>query len=99
MSMIVLDTMGAESHYNVNGVLYDTVLGDKLSRDEMSRQNLDLIFNNRIYDPGCIYNFNKIADTLLKGWQGGSDKVVSLLESNRKAVQTAIDDMVEILSE
>ena len=97
MSKVVVDTMGAESHYSLNPVLYGSVLGDKLSRDEMSQKNLDIIFDRRFYDPGCTYNFANIASIMMKSWTEGAENVVSVIEANRPAVQEAIDKMVETL--
>lgn len=61
ISAKVLDTLSADSYYNMNNVFYDMVLGSKLSRDDNSAENLDIIFDNVIYDPGCIFDFGNIA--------------------------------------
>ena len=40
---------------------YDVVLGDKLSRDENSKEMLDIIYGNIIYDPGLyLFGWGKI---------------------------------------
>ena len=95
MSETVLDIMGAESYYSVNDVLYDTILGDKLSRDQESRDNLVIIFDNRLYDPGCIYDFGGIANSFMSGWKKGSGKIASMLESNQKKAEKAIEKLME----
>lgn len=99
MSAVVLDTMAAESYYSVNDALYEKILGGKIVRDETSRQNLDIILDNRVYDPGCVYNFGSITNTMMGGWQEGSDQVVSIIAANEKKVNKAIENFVDVLTE
>ncbi len=99
MSAIVLDTLAAEGHYNVNPALYDTVLGEKLARDEASKANLDLIFDNRVYDPGCVFNFGDITLTMMNSFTKGSGQVASLIAGQTKAVEKSIEKFLEGLLE
>ena len=96
-SAAVLDTMAAEAHYNVNPVLYDMVLGDKISRDEYSTENLDIIFNSVVYDPGCIYNFGGFASKYLKMYGDGSDAVASTIASYEEPVKLAIEAYMDAI--
>lgn len=99
MSVVILDTMAAESYYSVNGILYDTILGQKLARDAVSRENLSIIFNNRFYDPGCIYNFGSIASDWMANVGKGPEQVVSLIEKNRSKIEKAIEKFMTALAE
>lgn len=99
MSAVVLDTMAAESYYSVNEALYEKILGGKIVRDETSRKNLDIILDNRVYDPGCVYNFGSITNTMMDGWKKGSDQVVSLVAGNEEKVNKAIEEFVSVLQE
>ena len=99
MSVKVLDLMGAESFYSVNDVLYDTILGAKLLRDEESRDNLRIIFDNRLYDPGCIFDFGGLANSFMTGWKNGSEKIASMLKTNQKMAQKAIDKLMDKLAD
>ncbi|MGN1409400.1 MAG: hypothetical protein ACI4XJ_04405 [Eubacteriales bacterium] len=96
MSAVVLDTMAAESYYSVNEALYEKILGGKIVRDETSRKNLDIILDNRVYDPGCVYNFGNITNIMME-WQRGSDQVASVIASTKKAINKSIDKFVETL--
>lgn len=98
MTVTVLDTLAAESYYSVNEALYDKILGGKIVRDETSRKNLDIILDNRVYDPGCVYNFGDITGTMMSGYTKGSSQVASLIASNKDKVNKAIDEFVEVLS-
>lgn len=99
MSVVILDTMAAESYYSVNSVLYDTILGQKLARDEVSRENLEIIFANRFYDPGCVYNFGSIASDWMANVGKGPEQVASLLEKNQPKIEKAIEKFMTALTE
>lgn len=99
ISVVILDTMAAESYYSVNGILYDTILGQKLARDAVSRENLSIIFNNRFYDPGCIYNFGSIASDWMANVGKGADQVVSLIKKNQPKIEKAIETFMTALEE
>ncbi|MBR5446609.1 MAG: extracellular solute-binding protein [Clostridia bacterium] len=93
-SVDVLEALACESYYSVIGPLYDTVLGDKLVRDTRSTEMLDLIFNNRVYDLGLIWDFGGITATLLSN---KSTDVVSMLAAEENKMQRAIDDVMEAI--
>jgi len=99
MSVAVLDTMAAESYYSVNEALYEKILGGKIVRDETSRKNLDIILENRVYDPGCVYNFANITYTMMDGWKKGSDQVASIIAGTTEKVNKAIEEFVAVLQE
>lgn len=96
VSAQVLDTLSAESYYNLNSVLYDMVLGTKYTRDDSSSQNLDIIMNNVVYDPGCIYGFGGMAaafNNVLK-----PDTITSTIAGFKDKVQADIDKYIETIS-
>lgn len=92
----VLDTLAAESYLSVNSAFYDVVLGTKLTRDDNSTENLDIILKNRIYDPGCIFGFGSMIDKFLS--PGDPTTVASTVESYKTAVQTDIEKLVGLLT-
>ena len=92
----VLSLMACESYYNVNPALYETVLGEKLIRDEDSAEMLDITFNSAMYDTGLIWNFGNITTTLLANT---SADIASLLAEVTPQVETAIDKLNELLAE
>lgn len=55
---MISDTIELLSYYSDEKVIptyYDIILGTKLSRDEDSREMLDIIFNNIVFDAGMNY--------------------------------------------
>ena len=64
MAGAVVEAMSAEGHYGMREAYYENNLGSKVARDAQSTEMLDLIFSNRIYDAGEIYNLGSISDSL-----------------------------------
>jgi len=62
---LVTDLLAAESHEKVMPVLYDVVLDSKLSRDDITSKMLDIVFENRTYDPGLIWDIGGIRTTIV----------------------------------
>ena len=52
----LLEALACESKKVLIPAYYDVVLQGKISRDEESTEMLDVIFNNRVYDTGFIFN-------------------------------------------
>lgn len=94
----VLDTLSAESHYNVNPMLYDLILGAKVTRDDQSTENLDIIFSSHVYDPGEIFGFGKLANDMMSSWKNMETKVVSTIEKKKKAVEISIEKLLEAIN-
>ena len=57
MSAIVMQAMACRGENSLVAVFYDTVLKGNSARDPESCEMLDLIFNNRCFDLGSIYQF------------------------------------------
>ncbi len=78
---------------------YDHTLKDKRFEDDESVEMLDLIFRNRTYDMGAVYNFGGslpfYTGILLSGLSGGSNTHVSTLESVQPAWEAAIQSFIE----
>ena len=93
-SAVVLSTLACESHYSVISKLYETVLGEKLIRDEESGRMLDHAFAGIVFDAGVIWDFGSILETLLAN---KSTDVSSMLASVSDAVDGAIGKLNETL--
>ena len=94
-SAVVLSLLSCESHYTVMDTLYSFVLGDKLLRDESSRNALEVAFAGAVCDPGLLWDFGGIQTTLLK--KNDTD-VASMLASVTPTVNKAIEDLNEQLA-
>ena len=80
---------------------YDTALNDRYIRDQDSSEMLDIIFGNRIYDLGAVFNFNGGVEyegtlyfyTDLMGDK--NDDILSWYNTRRDSYQAGIDALVE----
>jgi len=61
---IVLENMGWESHFILTPVFYDLFMSEKLSRDEESKEMLDIIFSTKYYDLDDYINLSGIRDIM-----------------------------------
>jgi len=62
---ILWEALSYESYKSVLPVFYDTVLDNKIVRDEQTKEMLDLLFNNIAYDIGQVYNVVELPDQLM----------------------------------
>lgn len=90
----IIEAMSAEGYYTLKEAYYDTVLKTKGARDEESAEMLDLIFSNRIYDIGYMYNWgslvNSINDLEIDG--NISSTVASVLTAAKTEMEKTIED-------
>ena len=83
--------MAAESHYTVLPEYYEINLKGKVVRDPESRDMLDLIFSNRIYDLGQIYDPGGVANTLIYMTMDYDRDVASKWAKSQKLVALALE--------
>jgi len=62
---VILESMAAESLYTLQPAYYDMNLYGKFTRDEESRDMLDIIFSATMYDIGEVFNFGNFAETII----------------------------------
>lgn len=92
---ILTEALSAESYYTVNPAYYETTLKGKATRDEDSLEMVDLIFSNRIYDLGDIYDIGEWPNYVLSYVITFADKgVVSEYEKYQTKIATGIDKFV-----
>ncbi len=92
---LILEAMAAGSHYELIPAYIEASLKTKHSRDAESADMLDIIINNRIFDPMLIYNFGDFASTFMQFGAKNNTAVASSIESNRDKVEAAIAKLAE----
>ena len=97
LSMVgmVLEALAAESHYTLIPEYIETSLKTKNSRDAESADMLDIIINNRVFDPMHIYNFGGFSSDYLSLGDTADKNIASWLKSKQKLVQKTIDRTVQ----
>jgi hypothetical protein len=89
---LVFEALAAESHYQVMPSFYNVVLDLKLVEDTEASQILDLVFANRVYDLGMIWNFGSIRSTIVVP---NMTAIASNLKRSEKLVQNAITTLLQ----
>ncbi len=92
---ILTEALSAESYYTVTPAYYETTLKGKATRDKDSLEMVDLIFGNRIYDLGDIYDIGEWPNYALSYVITFSNKgVVSEYEKYQTKIATGIEKFV-----
>lgn len=93
MSAIITEALSYESYYTVYPAFYDVVLMNRSTRDDESKEMLEMVFNTRSYDPGQYW----VTDSGLHGTTGlmammdsHSADVVSKLEGYKSKIEEAV---------
>ena len=90
----ILEELSAESHYTLIPAYYDTVLSQKFARDEDSVEMLDIIFETRVSDLGCLYNFGDVYNRIKTMGEKGDTGLQSFAEKIRPKVESAIAKLI-----
>ena len=91
----ILEAICAESTYTTMPAYYDITLKTKMARDDESSEMLDIIFKNRIWDVGEIYNFGDFGWQLIALSMKNDSNVASLFEKLQPKMETAIQKAVD----
>jgi hypothetical protein len=91
---VLLEALAAESKYTLMYAYYDVALKTKFSRDEESAEMLDLIFANRVFDLGELFNPANIRDLVLSATEKKSNDIASLYKKIEKLATKELDKIV-----
>ena len=93
-SSAILDMLANESRYVLHPAYYEICLNSKITRDEESSAMLDIIFSNRVYDIGDIYDFGGLGNEVIYMSMTFARDIVSRYERMEPRAITAIERMV-----
>ncbi|MDD4774529.1 MAG: hypothetical protein PHZ09_13150 [Eubacteriales bacterium] len=93
-SGFIIEAMSAESTYTLKEAYYEINLGTKITRDEESKEMLDIIFSTRVYDTGEIYNWGGVSDAVRNIMQQKRDTFASLVSQYEKSVAKNLEKFV-----
>ncbi|MBQ9415570.1 MAG: hypothetical protein IJU20_01870 [Clostridia bacterium] len=95
----ILETLNYYSYYNVYNTFYEVVVEGRGTRDQQSRDMLKIVFNNRIYDPGLIYDISGFPTIVLRYTKTGLSNFAHLygeyegkLEEDIEKINIKIDN-------
>ena len=98
-SSIILDALSAESRYVLYPAYYDICLNGKIARDEESSEMLDVIFSNRAYDIGDVYDYGGLGSEVIYMTMTFARDIVSRYEKLESRANLAIEKMVKSYEE
>ncbi len=96
---IILEALAAESQYTLIPEYIESSLKTKYARDEQSADMLDIIINNRVFDPMEIYNFGGFAGTFMNYGPNNTTDIASNVQKQSKVVSKSIDKFLKALLE
>ena len=93
----ILEALTAESRYTLLPAYYETTLQRKVSRDNESEGMLDIIFDNRVYDLGIIYDFGSYGWDVIAMTMTNNRNIVSIYERSEARANSEIQKLIENL--
>nr|MBQ4320578.1 hypothetical protein [Clostridia bacterium] len=95
------DIMNALGYYGrefVQTALIDTTITNKTLRDTDTEEMLQIIFDNRVFDLGAVYDWNKITTTLNQFISQNNTAFASKMASVESAVLSEMEKTIDSLS-
>lgn len=94
---MILEALSYESRYTLLPAYYDINLRTKFTRDEESKEMIDLILSNRLYDLGCVYRWSNIVTIFENIAAGQNTTLTTFFEKNESRILSAMDKTIEKL--
>ena len=91
---IIVEALCAESQYTLLPAYYDISLKTKFARDNESSEMLDLIFANRLYDIGHIYDWGSMTAFFYDTFHKGTNTIASYWEKNETRMNSALEKTI-----
>ena len=94
----VLTHLAAESRKTVRPAYFDHIIEGKRVQDDDTIEMFDIIFENQVMNPACIYDWGGICTTLNNAGQNRIPGIASEIASVTPAVNEAIKGTIEFYS-
>ncbi len=91
---MIIEALSAESYYTLIPEYIETSLKTKNSRDAESADMLDIIINNRVFDPVLYYNFGSFADSFQSLGKENNTDISSFLQKKQKIVEKSMEKTI-----
>lgn len=92
---LILDALAYESSMTLTPALYDVFLGEKVARDEESKQMIDLIRNSKVYDLDYIADITGLFGIIASASSSGKIDLASSYEKIRTAADEKLRNFIE----
>ena len=98
MAGLILESLAVESVETVKPAFYDVVLNGKVVRDEESKEMLDIIFANKVFDIGLTVNLASFKSMFTNLEKSGSTDIASSFASSISSAETALQKINDNLA-
>lgn len=96
---MIIDAFARKGRELVRAAFYDITLKDKASRDEESKEMLDLIFDNLVYDVAFFFNFGDIGNLANTMMSTGKTDLASTYAKYEKRIISEMNKFIDKLTE
>ena len=93
---LLLEALTYESRYTLLPAYYDINLKTKFARDDESKEMIDIILDNRLYDLGAMYGWGNMRG-LFTNLSQGKDELVTWYDKNATRIETAMQKTIDQL--
>ena len=91
---LILEALTYESRYTLLPAYYDINLKTKFARDDESKEMIDLILDNRLYDLGTIYGWGSMR-SLFSDLSQGRGELTTWYERNLTRIETQMQRTID----
>lgn len=99
MLSAALENLAAESYRTVRPAYFDSIIEGKRVQDDDTIEMFDIIFENRVMNPACIYDWGKITTIINNCGQTRDPNVASAIAEALPAIKASIQETIDFYSE
>ncbi len=92
---LVTEALAYESMFTLTPSFYTTFLGEKILRDEQSKEMIDILLASKVYSLDCFASITGIVDKITGMVKSRKDTVASAVASVDKSAQKKLEKFLE----
>ncbi len=96
---IIIEALSYDSYKNLLPIYYNTIITDKLTRDEESGEMLKIIYNSRVFDFAYTYDDWRLAFAFSNMIDAKNANFASFYAKNEKAELKRIEQVIKVYDE
>ncbi len=92
---LITEAMAYESMFTLTPAFYEVFLGEKILRDEQSREMIDILLDSKVYSLDCFASITGMVDRMTSLVQSQKNNIASAVAAVEKSAQKKLDTFVE----
>lgn len=92
---LVTEAMAYESMFVLTPAFYEVFLGEKILRDEQSREMIDILLDSKVYSLDCFASITGMVDQINSMVKSRKNNIASAIASVEKSAQKKLDKFVD----